>query len=318
MLGVLVATLLALLAALLLAAWVFSERGALLLPSTRAWIEEAGGLRALLTYDFWHGYVYARYADMYIGRAMQRLFPRTQPAGDGDPRWAAQYHGKVLPHELARRLITVDQSIPYRELEQVVPYETARGLVLNAPLEVAAYECPCRANREHPCRPTQVCMVMGQPFVDFMLEHHATTTRRLTQDEALELLAGEHQRGHVHVAYFKDAMLDRFYAICNCCSCCCGGIESMLRCGVPMVMSSGYVAQVDDQLCAGCGTCADACHFRAVQIGAAGVAQVDAALCMGCGVCESQCPDHVIHLVRDEQKAPPLDVRSLQLTDGPA
>jgi hypothetical protein len=38
--------------------------------------------------------------------------------------------------------------------------------------------------------------------------------------EALDLLRAEHERGHLHSAWFKDVMLNRFYAICNCCKCC--------------------------------------------------------------------------------------------------
>ncbi len=48
--------------------------------------------------------------------------------------------------------------------------------------------------------------------------------------------------------YYKDAMLGRFYAICNCCSCCCGAMEAQ-RNGTPMIASSGYVAVVDEDLC---------------------------------------------------------------------
>ena len=36
-------------------------------------------------------------------------------------------------------------------------------------------------------------------------------------------------------------MLGRFYAICNCCKCCCGAMQAHLN-GVPMLASSGYVA----------------------------------------------------------------------------
>ena len=96
-------------------------------------------------------------------------------------------------------------------------------------------------------------MIVGQPFVDFILEHHPAKSRRLTTDEAVEMLEAEHQRGHVHAAYFKDAMLNRFYAICNCCKCCCGGIESMVKHGVPMMTSSGYLAEVNADLCKACG-----------------------------------------------------------------
>jgi tetratricopeptide (TPR) repeat protein len=54
----------------------------------------------------------------------------------------------------------------------------------------------------------------------------------LSPAEAVEILEAEHRRGHVHAAYFKDACLDRFYVICNCCKCCCGGIDAMVSVGL--------------------------------------------------------------------------------------
>lgn len=143
----------------------------------------------------------------------------------------------------------------------------ARQLLLSGPPDVAAYECGCRHARENPCQPTQVCMVVGQPFVDFVLEHNPHSSRRLTQAEALELLQAEHNRGHLHSAWFKDACLNRFYAICNCCKCCCGGIEAMVKYGNPMLASSGYVAQVDMESCNCCGICVEACPFGALSLG---------------------------------------------------
>ena len=94
-------------------------------------------------------------------------------------------------------------------------------------------------------------MIIGQPYVDFLTEHNPKSARRVSQSEALGILEAEHQRGHVHTAYFKDAMEGRFYAICNCCKCCCGGIEAMMKSGVPMIASSGFVAQIDPDLMCG-------------------------------------------------------------------
>jgi heterodisulfide reductase subunit A-like polyferredoxin len=81
----------------------------------------------------------------------------------------------------------------------------------------------------------------------------------------------------VHV--YKDAMLNRFYAICNCCSCCCGAMNAH-RNGTPMLASSGYVAVVDEALCAGCGECAEVCQFAAICVDD-GFARIDTATCMG-------------------------------------
>jgi dissimilatory sulfite reductase (desulfoviridin) alpha/beta subunit len=152
-------------------------------------------------------------------------------------------------------------------------------------------------------------MIIGQPFVDFVLEHHPTQCRRLTKEEALDLLKAEHERGHVHAAWFKDACLDRFFAICNCCKCCCGGIQAMVRHGIPMMASSGYVAHVDQSLCCGCGQCQEACPFDAVSVN--GKAAVQREDCVGCGVCVGKCPEGAASLGRDPSKGVPLDVRLL-------
>jgi len=158
--------------------------------------------------------------------------------------------------------------------------------------------------------PIQPSAQKCQPFVDFILEHNPRSRRRLTQAEAVELLHAEHERGHLHSAWFKDAMQDRFYAICNCCKCCCGGIEAMTKYGIPMMASSGYVAELDLNLCNLCGACVDNCPFDALSMHDSTVAR-SWELCMGCGVCLEKCLIQAIALVRDEKKGVPLDVRLL-------
>jgi ferredoxin len=142
-----------------------------------------------------------------------------------------------------------------------------------------------------------------------MLEHHPETARRLSQKEALELLESEYRRGHLHSAWFKDAMLGRMYTICNCCSCCCAGIEMMVKHGVPVVAPSGYTARVAPELCRGCGICQEACPFGLIRMD--GVAAVDVERCMGCGVCVGQCTSEALSLVRDPRRGEPLDVSAL-------
>ena len=289
-----------------LALWLFGERWWPLRPSTWKFMGEAG-LQRLLNLSALHAYVYGRWIKEYLHLLINYIFPHLGPRGK--KWWADRYHGKVLTPELARAIVTVEQDIPLQDLEQIIPYPMARDLVLKGPPEVAVFQCGCRQIRDNPCQPIQVCMVIGQPFVDFVLEHHPQSSRRLTHAEALELLEAEHQRGHLHSAWFKDAMLGRFYAICNCCKCCCAGIEAMVKHGAPMVASSGYVAQVDETYCAACATCEDACPFEAIQVN--GTAVVNWEACMGCGVCVGQCPNEAMLLVRDEKKGVPLDVRLL-------
>jgi len=252
---------------------------------------------------------------------VSHLFPkakvksRSSPAGDnGNLDFADGYHGKVVPLEKASKLVAVNKPINMPDLEQVIPYKRARDIILKNPDHIAVLNCPCRAAQEKPCQPEDVCLVIGEPFASFIIEHHPHRARRVSQKEAAAILEAEDQRGHVHHAFFKDAMLDRFYAICNCCSCCCGAISAH-KGGTPMLASSGYVSVVDHNLCIGCETCSDFCQFDAIRM-TDGQAAVDFEKCMGCGVCTDKCEQEAITLKRDPAKGEPLDICALQDAEG--
>ncbi len=298
-------------------------------PGTRAFIREARRTPGYGFFDWLHGYVYSRWPCLYIGIAVGEhplakaalcIWRTLRPApADIGARPAARrpigagtigdtYHGKVVTLEAATRLVSVQQEVALTNLEHVIPYPVARDIVLRNPDHIAVLECPCRASRPHPCLPLDVCLIVGEPFASFVLEHHPRRARRITSAEAAAILAAEHERGHVHHAFFKDAMLGRFYAICNCCSCCCGAMQAH-RSGIPMLNSSGYTAHVDVDLYAGCGTCAGRCLFAAIRVD--GHAHVDEDACMGCGVCVSHCPQAALALVRNSRKAAPLELDAL-------
>jgi NAD-dependent dihydropyrimidine dehydrogenase PreA subunit len=304
MIGTILLILVSVLLIMVFGLWLFGERGRLLRPSTWEGLR-AGGVGNLFNLQSLHMYVYGRWTNQYIDVLINRIYPRLGERGK--KWWRDRYHAKILTPEQAKAIITIDQDIPFQDLEQIIPYPMARNLILSGPPDVAAYECACRHAPDESCQPTQVCMVVGQPFVDFVLQHTPQSSRRLTQVEALDLLQAEYERGHLHSAWFKDALLDRFYSICNCCKCCCGGIEAMMKYGNPVVASSGYIAQVDEMLCDACGTCVEVCPFDAVSMELVSV--VSWSDCMGCGVCVGQCPSEAIDLVRDEQKGIPFDVR---------
>lgn len=76
-----------------------------------------------------------------------------------------------------------------------------------------------------------------------------------------------------------------------------------------MAASSGYVSQVDDSICSGCGECVKTCPFLAIKV--EDVAEVDRDTCLGCGVCIDQCPEEALHLIRDMSKGEPMDVQKL-------
>jgi ferredoxin len=242
-------------------------------------------------------------------RFYRRLFPPNTNSNSDRTSFADTYHGKVITTDAARQLVTVEEEIQLNDLEHVIPYALARDIILKNPSHIVALECPCRASRPDPCLPMDVCLIVGEPFASFVIEHHPRKSRWITGAEAEAILEGEHNQGHVHHAFFKDAMFGRFYAICNCCPCCCGAMQAM-RNGTPMLTASGYVRHIDEDLCIGCGECVDACPFGAIEMGE-GVVVGDQQKCMGCGVCVSVCQERAFSLVRDTDACEPLEIHRL-------
>jgi len=297
--------------------------------STFDFIREARKTPGYNLFDFLHGYIYGRWPYFYIGVGTrthplakiiaplaERLFRIFTPKKSKVKRkhrqqgWslADTYHGKVMPLESARQLISVKEDIRLLNLEKIIPYARARDLILHNPAKIVALECPCRAGREHPCLPLDVCLIVGEPFASFVSEHHPLRSRWISQNEAIKILEAEHARGHVHHAFFKDAMLQRYFAICNCCPCCCGAMQAHQH-GVPMLASSGYVAEVDEAVCIGCGDCVEVCPFKAVSLNGSSV--VNYIACMGCGVCVSGCEQGAISLRRAVEKGEPFEISQL-------
>lgn len=217
------------------------------------------------------------------------------------------YHSKVIRLDDAKALVNVDREISLTNLETIIPYKHARDIILKNPDQIAVIYCTCRSTKENPCEPLDVCLVIGEPFVSLVLDNEVNNPRKITSSEAVEILKAEDDRGHIHTAWFKDAAGDRFYAICNCCGCCCGAMRAFFA-NVPMIAPSGYVSEVSED-CDGCGQCVGYCQFGAISVNDR--ALVNYEKCMGCGVCESKCPVEAISLKKDPAKGEPLDIRMI-------
>lgn len=293
-------------------------------PSTHKFWQEANRIKGYPLFEKLHGYFYLRFPYFYIatgtgsnrpgkfGAKVIALFNKLFPARADKPdkiSFADTYHGKVVPLETARQLVSVKENITIQDLEKVIPYQLARSLIMENPQSLVALDCPCRVARENPCLPLDVCLIVGEPFASFCLEHHPDRSRAISNAEAINILEAEEARGHVHHAFFKEAVLQRFYAICNCCSCCCGAMQAHQN-GTPMLASSGYIAKVDENNCVGCGTCEPFCQFHAIQI-VDGHNQVDVEACMGCGICVSHCEQHAIELELSPSKGMPLEMEKI-------
>ncbi|HEX3012276.1 MAG TPA: 4Fe-4S binding protein [Syntrophomonadaceae bacterium] len=286
-------------ALVILAAYILLERSILPRNSTR----QFASLSPMPLGKLLEGYFYAARPAWYLKPAtwtwFRHLFMKAESADT--------YHGKVMTLGDAGKIIKLDQPVGLYNLDKVVPYPVAQSIILSQPLKLAVMECPCRAQKESSC-PRDVCLVVGEPFVSFVVEHSPEKARRIETGEALQILQEEEERGHIHTAWFKDAMHGRFYTICNCCTCCCLGMASYFR-GVPRMAHSGYQPSVDTNNCIGCGNCHEICPYEAITL----VNDTPAlnSLCMGCGLCVSHCPVQAIELNPAAEKGVPLDLELL-------
>jgi uncharacterized Fe-S center protein len=135
----------------------------------------------------------------------------------------------------------------------------------------------------------------------FMVEQGLA--REISKEETLKILKGANEEGLVHATENIDGHLS---TICNCCGCCCVFINTKKKMGLHTISASIYVAQVNAELCAACGTCEERCPMQAIAVGDEGVAEVQEELCIGCGVCTPTCDIEAVDLVeRKATESPP-------------
>lgn len=56
----------------------------------------------------------------------------------------------------------------------------------------------------------------------------------------------------------------------------------------------GAIAEVDEDLCVGCGICIKICPYKAISMNENGIAHITEASCKGCGLCGATCPEKAI------------------------
>jgi len=90
--------------------------------------------------------------------------------------------------------------------------------------------------------------------------------------------------------------------ICTCCGCCCGVLSSQKQ--IPELaqfFATNYYAEVDADLCIGCGICEDRCNLDAINI-EDDISEVNKARCIGCGVCVPTCTSEAISLIKKDEE----------------
>jgi len=151
------------------------------------------------------------------------------------------------------------------ETENLLPNDTVLLLpeveeMLEAAQHIVVQPCDCRRLGQHCERPVETCIWLDEGALESLERGHG---RRLTTDEALDLVRWADKKGLMHTAdsEWRERGLQ---AICNCCACDCYPFRAAQELGSKGAWPrSRYVAVYDEAQCNLCGACVQRCHFGA-------------------------------------------------------
>jgi Pyruvate/2-oxoacid:ferredoxin oxidoreductase delta subunit len=207
---------------------------------------------------------------------------------------------RALPHE---------STIAPSEYFEVLDYEKASALIAEAD-KFAIGICSCRHEKMHlgekKCDvPLESCTQFGYA-ADFMIRHKMA--REVGRSEMEEHFIKSKERGLVLAA---DNVQKNMRFVCHCCKCCCGPMLAIREHGYPnALVTSNFIAGIQEDTCVGCGLCAKACPINAITMVPLEKpeskkkqdARVDTSLCVGCGVCALKCPTKACWLTKRGQR----------------
>lgn len=203
---------------------------------------------------------------------------------------------RTLPHE---------ESIKESEYIEVLDYEKA-GALIEESNKFAIGLCSCRHAMSHTgnkkCNtPLNTCSQFGFA-ADFTIRNNIA--QEVSKTEMLENLQRSKELGLVLNA---DNVKRNITFMCHCCKCCCHALLGISKFGYPnTVVTSSFIAENDEDMCKGCGKCAEACPINAIKMVPIDDPKskkekrplTDTSICIGCGVCALQCKTRALRLVK--------------------
>lgn len=248
--------------------------------------------------------------------SMMRMGPNAN-----SKEWAKLFHeymsgdGSFMSANLGNKeRISFIRALPYNETirdsehVEILDYEKASSLITGAD-RFSIGLCACRHEKMHlgekRCDvPLESCTQFGYA-ADFMIRNNLA--REVGRSEMEEHFARSKEMGLVMAG---DNVQKNMKFVCHCCSCCCNVLLGVSKYGYPnFVVTSNFIAEIDDVNCTGCGKCAKACPINAISMVVVEnplpkkkkQPQLDRGICIGCGVCALKCPTKACMLSKREQ-----------------
>jgi len=209
---------------------------------------------------------------------------------------------------ISRHRHNVERKMQGLEAENALPNDTVMLLseveeMIEAADEIVVQPCDCRTLGENCNRPVETCIWLDDGARQALDRGHG---RRLTKDEAIQILRHADKKGLMHTA--DSEWRERgLHAICNCCACDCYPFRAAQKLESKGIWpKSHYIVQYDQEQCNQCGACVKRCHFEAfyhdgsmIEVDGKNkkVVSVDLEKCWGCGLCANSCPQGAIKMV---------------------
>ncbi len=189
--------------------------------------------------------------------------------------------GKAFEEYTRLRIAHIAPNLPMGTgMMRVIPVEKAiEGDTRRVPYEQLSYylnkydtfsvsDCSCRKSRRilgQGCGhlEQEMCIQMGTGAEYYIRTGRA---RRITREEALEILQRAEENGLMHQIPNIEG-LGETAAICNCCSCSCFAMRVATMFGAPDAIRSNYISTVDKEKCVACGQCVENCPTNALRLG---------------------------------------------------
>jgi ferredoxin len=201
------------------------------------------------------------------------------------------------------RTIPIEKSIEFEQ--NISQYDSLETLIENTEGPYMVTNCICRQLKdleEDPCKVTnrrEVCMGFGFAAKMYIDQGWG---REISKKEAIQILRQNQEDGLV----LQPDNSQKLGFICSCCSCCCESLSRYIKFPNPRNMTiTNYFAEVDPELCTGCGICVTICPMEAIKL-VDDISKIKHKRCIGCGNCVVKCPVDAISLKKREKEFIPF------------
>ncbi|MHA1979892.1 MAG: ATP-binding protein [Promethearchaeota archaeon] len=228
-----------------------------------------------------------------------------------------QYLEEAFIEELNKTKIPQLRTIPIESEigveRNVATYDNFRYYLENCGEPIVLNDCICRVKNDltgRSCKKTDLrecCFSFRSAGMAYI---NRGLGRIITKEEALKIIEQGEREGLV----LQVGNSQRPISLCLCCGCCCNLLVNEKKFDKPaQYFGSNYFAQVDQELCTGCGICEERCQMDAVEIIDA-ISNINLDRCIGCGVCVPTCPEEAIELIEKEEKDKTIPAKNTMLT----